>query len=51
MNGTDDIKTSDAATVVHTFKLNWWLYSRPNIYAAMKTLASRTLMCPILFPY
>jgi uncharacterized membrane protein HdeD (DUF308 family) len=35
MNGTDDMKTSNAATVVHTFKLNWWLLALRGLVAVL----------------
>jgi uncharacterized membrane protein HdeD (DUF308 family) len=35
MNGTDDMKTSDAATVVHTFRLNWWLVALRGLIAVV----------------
>ena len=35
MNGTDNMKTSDAATVVHTFKLNWWLLALRGLVAVL----------------
>lgn len=35
MNGTDDMKTGDAVTVVHTFKLNWWLLALRGLVAVL----------------
>jgi len=35
MNGTDNMKTSDAATVVQTFKLNWWLLALRGLVAVL----------------
>src|SRR5206468_917912 len=35
MNGTDNMQTSDAATVVHTFKLNWWLLALRGLVAVL----------------
>jgi uncharacterized membrane protein HdeD (DUF308 family) len=35
MNGTDDMKTTDAATVVHTLKLNWWLLALRGLIAVV----------------
>jgi uncharacterized membrane protein HdeD (DUF308 family) len=35
MNGTDDMKTGDAATMVHTFKLNWWLLALRGLVAVL----------------
>jgi len=35
MNGTNNMQTSDAATVVHTFKLNWWLLALRGLVAVL----------------
>src|ERR1700719_4865388 len=35
MNGTDNIKTGDAVTVVHTLKLNWWLLALRGLVAVL----------------
>jgi uncharacterized membrane protein HdeD (DUF308 family) len=35
MNGIDDMKTTDAATVVHTLKLNWWLLALRGLIAVV----------------
>jgi uncharacterized membrane protein HdeD (DUF308 family) len=35
MNGTDNMKTSDVATVVHTFRLNWWLLALRGLVAVL----------------
>jgi uncharacterized membrane protein HdeD (DUF308 family) len=35
MNGTDNMKTNDAATVVHTLQLNWWLLALRGLVAVL----------------
>jgi uncharacterized membrane protein HdeD (DUF308 family) len=35
MNGTDNINTGDAVTVVHTLKLNWWLLALRGLVAVL----------------
>jgi uncharacterized membrane protein HdeD (DUF308 family) len=35
MNVTDDMQTSQAATVVHTLKLNWWLLALRGLVAVL----------------
>jgi uncharacterized membrane protein HdeD (DUF308 family) len=35
MNGTDDMQTSQAATMVHTLKLNWWLLALRGLVAVL----------------
>jgi uncharacterized membrane protein HdeD (DUF308 family) len=35
MNGTDNRKTNDAATVVHTLQLNWWLLALRGLVAVL----------------
>jgi uncharacterized membrane protein HdeD (DUF308 family) len=35
MNGTDDMKTGDSATVVDTLKLNWWLIALRGLVAVL----------------
>jgi uncharacterized membrane protein HdeD (DUF308 family) len=35
MNGTDNMQTSEPATVVHTLKLNWWLLALRGLVAML----------------
>ena len=35
MNGADDVRTSGSATVVDTFKLNWWLLALRGLIAVV----------------
>jgi uncharacterized membrane protein HdeD (DUF308 family) len=35
MNGTDNMQTSQAATMVHTLKLNWWLLALRGLVAVL----------------
>src|SRR5437588_7460703 len=35
MNGTDNMKTSDAVTVVHTLQLNWWVLALRGLVAVL----------------
>src|SRR2546430_11623422 len=35
MNGTDNMQTSEPATVVHTLKLNWWLLALRGLVAVL----------------
>ena len=35
MNGTDDMQTSSTATVVDTFRLNWWLLALRGLVAVL----------------
>ena len=35
MNGTDNMQTSETATVVHTLKLNWWLLALRGLVAVL----------------
>ena len=35
MNGTDDIKTDGTATMVDTFRLNWWLLALRGLVAVL----------------
>src|SRR5437764_686585 len=35
MNGTDNMQTSESATVVHTLKLNWWLLALRGLVAVL----------------
>jgi len=35
MNGTDDMQTSQAATMVHILKLNWWLLALRGLVAVL----------------
>src|SRR5207237_2050006 len=35
MNGTDDMQTSQAATMVDTLKLNWWLLALRGLVAVL----------------
>ncbi len=35
MNGSDDMQTSQAATMVHTLKLNWWLLALRGLVAVL----------------
>src|SRR6267143_4339736 len=35
MNGTDNMQTGGAATVVHTFRLNWWLLALRGLVAVL----------------
>src|SRR3977135_3095598 len=35
MNGTDNMRTGEAVTVVHTLKLNWWLLALRGLVAVL----------------
>jgi uncharacterized membrane protein HdeD (DUF308 family) len=35
VNGTDNMNASDAVTVVHTFRLNWWLLALRGLVAVV----------------
>src|SRR6267143_1052198 len=35
MHGTDNVQTSEPATVVHTLKLNWWLLALRGLVAVL----------------
>src|SRR5205085_8410692 len=35
MNGTDNMQTSEEATVVHTFKVDWWLIALRGLVAVL----------------
>jgi len=35
MNGTDNMKAGEAPTMVHTFKLNWWLLALRGLVAVL----------------